>query len=74
MAVQKLSPSKNEYLCFQIERKTDYEEQCDKTRALTKVMETFTFIESFQHNIVILKGLFNSERLKQHMVTIGVDQ
>ena len=31
-------------------------------------------IESFEKKCVIIKGLFQSDQLKQHMVTIGIDQ
>ena len=31
-------------------------------------------IESFEKKYVILKGLFQSDQLEQHMVTIGIDQ
>ena len=41
---------------------------------MTKVIDLFIEIESFDNQRVIIKGLFQSELLKQHMVTIGVDQ
>ena len=31
-------------------------------------------IELFDHKCVIIKGLLQSDRLKQHMVSIGADQ
>ena len=41
---------------------------------LTKLIYLIIEIESFEQQHVSLKGLFQSDRLKQHMVTIGIDQ
>ena len=38
------------------------------------MIDSTLYIDSFEHECVILKGLIHSERLKQHMVTIVVDQ
>ena len=40
---------------------------------LTKVIYLIIEIESFEQQHVSLKFLFQSDRLKQHMVTIGID-
>ena len=47
--------------------------QCFKSRVLTKVIDTIIDIYSFDQNF-FLKGLLQSEILKQHTVIIGVDQ
>ena len=39
-----------------------------------KVIESIISIGSFQKKFVIIKELFQSEQLKQQMVTIGVEQ
>ena len=49
-------------------------EQWDKSRALTKVIDSIPDIHSFDQKCVIIKGLLQSEKLKQRMFTIGVDQ
>ena len=48
--------------------------KCDKSCVLTKVIDTILDIDSIQHGFVILKGLLQSELLKQHMVVLGVVQ
>ena len=48
--------------------------QCSKSRALTEVIDLILDIESFEQQCVIIRGLLQSDRLKQHMVTIGIDQ
>ena len=59
---------------FLIDRETSHDAQCSKARALTKVVDLILEIESFQQIFVILKGLLNSDRIKQHMITIGIYQ
>ena len=71
---QKLPPCGNYDLCFQIYWETTRAAQCAKSCSLTKVIDLFIEIVSFEHKYVIIKGLLHSEQLKQHMVTIGVDQ
>ena len=48
--------------------------QCSKTHALTKFIDLIIEIESFEKKCVILKGLLQSDQLKQYMVNIGIDQ
>ena len=48
--------------------------QCYKARAWTKVICLIIDIESFEQQCVIIQGLLQSDRLKQHMVNIGIDQ
>ena len=59
---------------FQTDGKTVREAQCTKSRELNKVIDSILDIEEFEHKCVIIKGLLHSEKLKQHIVTIGVDQ
>ena len=53
---------------------TAHAKQCYKSYALTKVIVLILYIVSFGQQCVILKGLLQSERIKQHMVTIGIYQ
>ena len=71
---QKLPPHGKYYLCFQIYGKTAHAAQCYKPRALNKAIGLILKIHSFEQQCVIIKGLLQSERPRQHMVTIGVDQ
>ena len=48
--------------------------QCSKSCALTKVIDLIMYIHSFERQCIIIKGLFQSELLKQHMFPIEVDQ
>ena len=54
--------------------KTSHAEQFSKSRAFTKVIDLILKIESFEQRCVIIKGLFQSVQLKQHIVTIGIYQ
>ena len=54
--------------------KSAHDSQCTKSRLLTKVIDKIIYIDSFEHKCVIIKGLLHSERLKQHIIFIGVDQ
>ena len=48
--------------------------QCYKSRVLTRVIDLMIEIHSFDHQCLIIKGLLQSEQLKQHMITIGINQ
>ena len=60
MTRQKLPLSGMDYLCLQMDGKTYHAVQCDKSRALTKVIEEVISNESFEHQCVILKRVFQS--------------
>ena len=64
----------NEYFCFQIDSKSAHSAQHSRSRVLTKVIDTILDIISFEHQCVIIQRLLHSERLKQHMAVIGLDQ
>ena len=71
---QRLPTPRKEYLCLQIDCKSACESECDKSRVLTKVIESIIEIGSFDHMCVIIKELFHSEKLKQHIVKIVLYQ
>ena len=52
---QKIPPPVKEYLSFKIEGESSHSAQCDKTRALTKVVGFIIKIESFDQKCVIIK-------------------
>ena len=56
-----------------MDEETAYAALCSKSHALTKLVELFVGIDSFEQQCVILKGLLQSDLLKQHMVTIEID-
>ena len=74
MTRKKLSPSGNYYICFQTDGITDQATQCTKSRALNKVIDSIMTIEQFEQICVTYKGILQSEELKYHIVTIGIDQ
>ena len=41
---------------------------------MTKVIDYFLSIDTFQQQCFVLKGMFQSPRLKDHVQTIGIDQ
>ena len=57
-----------------MDRRTARSAECSKSQALNKVIDSIIEVEPFEQKCVVLKGLLQSERLKQHMITIGVDQ
>ena len=59
---------------FQNDVRTSRSAQCNKSRALTNVVDTIIYIESFERKCVIIKGAFQPEQLKKYMVTIVVDR
>ena len=54
--------------------KTAHASQCYNPCALSKVIDLILEIEYFEQKCVILKGSFQSYWIKQHIVTIGIDQ
>ena len=72
--VQKLPPPVKWYLCFQMDGEISHAAQCYKLSAFIILIDLIIDIHSFDHQCVIIKVILQSKRLKQHMVTIGVDQ
>ena len=68
-----LTPVGKEYMCFLKEGKTDQATRCIKSRMMTKVIDYVLSIDTFEQKIVVLKGMFQSPRLKDHVHTIGID-
>ena len=54
MTRQKLTPNGNEYLCFQNGGENSWAEQCAKSRALNKAVDSIIDIGSFQQQCVII--------------------
>ena len=71
---QKLPPPGKYYLCFKIDGESYRAAQCNKSHELTKAIDLIICIGSFDQQCVIIKGLLKSDRLKQHMVKIGVEK
>ena len=41
---------------------------------LNKAIDYILFIDTFEHEYVVIKGILQSPRLEYHMKTIGIDQ
>ena len=52
--------------------KSDQADRCIKSRITTKVIYSVTSIDTFEKQCVMLKGMFESPRLKDHVHTIGI--
>ena len=69
-----LPPLGKEYLCFQVDNKSPHAAQCVKSRVLNKVIDYILSINTFEQQCVVIKYIFKSSRLEDHMKTIGIDQ
>ena len=63
-----------DHTCFLIDSKHDQIDKCVKSRIMTKVIDCVLFIDTFEQQCAVLKGMLQSPRIKYHMKTIDVDQ
>ena len=68
-----LPPVGKEYMCFQNDGKTAQAARCIKSRIMTKEINYFLLIDTFEQQCVVLKGMLQSPRLKDHVHTIDID-
>ena len=61
-------------MCFQNYGKTAQADRSIKSRILTKVIDHVLSIDTFEHQCVVIKGMLQSPRIKDHMKTISIDQ
>ena len=61
-------------MCFQDYGETAQASKCVKYRIITKVVDYVLSIDTFEQKCVVLKGVLQSPRLKDHVKTIGIDQ
>ena len=59
---------------FQNYGKTSQAAKCIKLRIITKVIYSVLYINTFEYQCVVLKGMLQSPRLKDPVKTIGIDQ
>ena len=69
-----LPPVGKYYMCFQKDGKTAQAARCIKPRIMTKVIDYFLSIDTFEQQCVVLKGMLQSLQLKDHAETIIIDQ
>ena len=61
-------------MCFHIDGKSDQAAKCVKSRIMTKGVDFFLYIDTFEQKCVVTIGMLQAPRLKDHMNTIGIDQ
>ena len=60
-------------MCFQKDGRTAQTDRCIKSRTMTKVIDFVLSIDTFEKKCVVIKGMLQSPRLKDHIHTIGID-
>ena len=61
-------------MCLQKDGETSQAARCIKSRIMTKVIDSAISIDTFEQQFVVLIGMLQSPRLKDHVHTIGTDQ
>ena len=61
-------------MCLQKYGKISQASKCIKSRIMTKMIDSFLLIDTFEQKCVVLKGMLQSPQLKYHVNTIGIDQ
>ena len=61
-------------MCFDKDGKTSQAARCIKSTIITKVTYSVILIDKFEQQCVVLKGMLQSLRLKDHVQTICIDQ
>ena len=55
------------------EGKSDQAARCIKSRIINKVIDSVISIDTYEQQCVVIKGILQSPRLKDHAPTIGID-
>ena len=55
------------------EGKSDQAARCIRSRIMTKVIDSVLSIDKFEQKFVVLKGMLQSPRMKDHVHTIGIE-
>ena len=66
-----LPPPGTEYMCFQTEGGSAHAEQFDQSRSLIKVLKAIFYIDSFEQQCFIIKGLLQSKQLENRWLPLG---
>ena len=61
-------------MCFQIDGKSTQASKCVKSRKMAKVIYCVIYIDTFEQQCFVLKGMLQSLRLTDHMKSIGIYQ
>ena len=60
-------------MCLQKYDKTAQAARCIKSRLITKVVDSVLSVDTFEQQFVVIEGMLQSPRLKDHVQTIGID-
>ena len=61
-------------MCFQVNIKSPHAAQCFKSRVLNKAIDSILSIDTFEQQCVVIKCMFQSLSLEDHMKIIGIDR
>ena len=61
-------------MCFQIYGKSAQASKCVKSSIMNTVIDCALYIDTFEQQCLVIKGMLQSMCLKYHMKTIGIDQ
>ena len=61
-------------MCFHIDGKSAQAAKCVKYRITTKLIDCVIYINTFEQQCVVIKGMLQSPRIKYHIKTIGIGQ
>ena len=61
-------------MCFHKDGKTVQAARCIKSVVMTKLIYSVIYIDIFEQQCVVLKGMLQSPRLKYNVQTIGIEQ
>ena len=68
-----LPPVSKEYMCFMKAGKYDQAARFNKSRIMTKVVDSVLSIDTLEQQCEVLKGMLQSPRLKDHVETICME-
>ena len=71
---KQLPPTRKEYLCFHINRRSYHAAQCVKSQIMNRDIYYILFIDTFEKKCVVIKGMLQSLCLEYQMNSIGIDQ
>ena len=71
---KQLPPAGKEYFCFHINGRYYHAAQCVKSRIMNRFIYYILYIDTFEKQSVVVKGVIQSTRLGYHIKTIGIYQ
>ena len=69
-----ITPADKEYLCLHINKTSYHADQCVKSQILNKTIDFILYIDTFEQQFLVIKGVLQSPHPEDNMKTIGIDQ